>query len=151
MSKKNEVKSNNIVGRPPLYKTAEELQKKISQYFKSGVKKKVSWQGDKKIIIPIPTITGLILYCGFCNRASFYDLEKNPLFTHTIKKARSFIEKEYEELLHSGSCTGAIFALKNFGWIDKSEVEHTGAIGLLTKEEIDARDTRIRQAHNLAG
>jgi hypothetical protein len=117
-------KTKKPEGRPPLFKTTEELQSKITEYFKKGVKRKRVWQGDKAITIPIPTITGLILYCGFCDRSSFYNLESNPEFSHTIKKARTFIESTYEEYLHTGNCTGAIFALKNFGWKDKQEVEH---------------------------
>jgi hypothetical protein len=30
-----------------------------------------------------------------------------------------FVEKHYEELLQVGNTTGAIFALKNMGWIDR--------------------------------
>ena len=41
-----------------------------------------------------------------------------------IKNARTRIEQHYEELVQEGN-SGAIFALKNFGWSDKQETEHT--------------------------
>ncbi len=130
--KKRPSKKKNPVGRPRIYKTAEELQSRIEDYFKNGVTlRKVIIGSPRKrdvALIPVPTISGLVLHCGFADRHSFYDLEKIPEFSHTIKRARTFIEKEYEEQLHNGNATGAIFALKNFGWQDKTELEHTGEI-----------------------
>lgn len=116
-------------GRPPKYKTAEELQAKIDKYFAGGMKKRTILIGPannrQKIEINVPTITGLVLYCGFCDRASFYDLEKQDKFSHTIKNARTRIEREYEEILATTGNSGAIFALKNFGWSDKQEIKHS--------------------------
>lgn len=118
------------VGRPPKYETAEDLQVAIEDYFENGVNKrqiKVRNGKDYEVVeIPVPTITGLVLHCGFADRASFYDLEKQDKFSHTIKKARTFIEKEYEEILQTTGNTGAIFALKNFGWKDRHEIDHSG-------------------------
>ena len=120
------------VGRPPIYSSVEELQAKITEYFESGfeqVERQV--RGEKgaweTIIVPKITITGLVLYLGFADRRSFYDYEEKPDFSYTIKRARSFIEKEYEQQLDLNP-TGAIFALKNFGWTDKQEFEHSGGI-----------------------
>lgn len=119
-------------GRPPIFNSPEELREKIEEYFKSGVKNRQVevGRGDNKVVveIPVPTITGLVLYCGFDSRQSFYDYEKKDEFSYTIKRARTFIEQEYEEQLATGS-TSAIFALKNFGWTDKSEVESYGKDG----------------------
>lgn len=97
-----------------MYNNAEELQEAISQFFQ---------ENNKHI-----TISGLAYYLGFESRQSFYDYEKNAKFSYTIKRARLFIENEYEKLLASGNVTGAIFALKNFGWSDKQEVEHSGGL-----------------------
>ena len=116
-------------GRPPMYKTPEELQKKVDEYFNGGMNTKKVLIGkppDQRIEeIPIPTITGLALFLGFCDRSSFYNYEDNPEFSYTIKKARTFIEIEYEQILHTGNVAGAIFALKNMGWKDKTESEVT--------------------------
>lgn len=119
----------NLGGRPPLYQTADELQLKIDQYFNEGVKKRKVQVGKgdfKKVIeIPVPTITGLCYYLGFESRQSFYDYEKRDGFSYTIKRARLFIEQEYEEELKLGNTVGAIFALKNMGWIDKTHTDIT--------------------------
>jgi len=48
-------------------------------------------------------------------------------FPYIIRRARLFIEREYEERLWSTTPTWAIFALKNMWWRDKSEQEITGA------------------------
>ena len=127
-------------GRPPMFKTAEELQAKIDEYFKTGVKKKSGPVGKGAnatvMQIPVPTITGLVLYLGFCDRQSFYDYEKIPKFTCIVKRARTFIECEYEQQLQVGNTVGAIFALKNMGWKDKIEQEHgvTDGMADLLKE-----------------
>ena len=106
------------MGRPPKYKTSEELQIQVDNYF--GI-------ADGKI-----TITGLVLACGFCSRQSFYDLEKKEEFTYTIKRARLRIENHYEGLLRAVSVAGPIFALKNLGWVDKQEIDQkiTSAINI---------------------
>ena len=104
-------------GRPPKYKTAAEMQKKIMEFFVWCEKKEHP-----------PTISGLVLYLGFCDRVSFYDLEKQAKFSYTIKKARQMIQQVYERNLHGTTPTGSIFALKNFGWDDKTIVEHEGAV-----------------------
>lgn len=100
-----------MAGRPPLYETPEDLQHKVDEYFD---------QDNVKL-----TISGLAYFLGFESRQSFYDYEENEQFSYTIKRARSRIEIKYEEKLSEPSCTGAIFALKNLGWKDKSEVAAT--------------------------
>ena len=101
------------MARPPKYKTAEELQKKIDEYF-----------DDIGETTPI-TITGLILHCGFCSRQAFYHLENNEKFSYTIKRARARVTNHYEKLLQGNAVAGPIFALKNLGWSDRQEIDHT--------------------------
>lgn len=112
--------------RPPKYESAEELQDRISEYFASGIPERTVIVGNGKnkqaIQVPMPTIVGLTLFLGFADRSSFYDYEKKAEFSYTIKKARSFIELEYEEMLQSGGGSAAIFALKNFGWRDERQI-----------------------------
>ena len=112
-------------GRPPFFTSPEELKEKVSEYFESGcntktIHVKINKDTRQQQEVKIPTVTWLALYLGFADRRSFYDYEKLPKFTHTIKRARTFIEQEYEELLRYNP-TWAIFALKNFGWSDKQE------------------------------
>lgn len=116
----------NLGGRPPFYKTPEELSAKVDEYFEKGirtVKRKAIFKGlVYEYEIKKATITGLVLYLGYSDRASFYDLEKIPKFTNIIKRARTLIEREYEEQLDLNSA-GSIFALKNFGWTDRQEID----------------------------
>ena len=84
-------------------------------------------------------IDGLLQYSswwlGFCDRQSLYDYEKREEFSCIIKSARLAVENDYELSLRSNSCTGAIFALKNMGWRDKTEVEQSGGLTINWKEE----------------
>ena len=118
-------------GRPPKYKTAEELQKKIDEYFAGGYRKRKHYIKDvvEPIEIPDITITDLCIFLGFCSRQSFYDLGKKKKFSYSINRASLFIEREYEALLKTPgiSPAGIIFALKNFRWSDKQEISATFA------------------------
>jgi len=114
-------------GQPAFYETPEELQDKIDEYFQGGYRMRtiITKDGDK-IEVPAITISDLVIFLGFCDRSSFYNYEEREKFSYTIKKARTFIEREYEELLQKGLGAGAIFALKNFGWVDKTLVDLGG-------------------------
>lgn len=109
-----------------MFATPKDLQDKIDQYFKTGVKVKQVIVGKapntQVVDVEVPTITGLCHFLGFESRQSFYDYEAKEGFTYTVKRARLFIEKHYEELLQTGNMVGAIFALKNFDWKDRQEV-----------------------------
>lgn len=113
-------------GRPPIFKTAEELDKKVAEYFKTAWKRVQTWEEMQTIY----TMTWLALHLWFCSRQSMYDYEKKEMFSYSIKKARTLIELEYETRLSMWSPTWAIFALKNMGWADKIQVnnKHSGKI-----------------------
>jgi hypothetical protein len=127
---KNAVGNNG--GRPPLYSDPIELQKKVDEYFE-GLKGEFHYkeddEGEKiKVWDVYPenaTITGLILYIGFESRSTFYEYEKKVEFSNIIKRASLRVENEYEKALRNDKqATGSIFALKNMGWSDKSEIDH---------------------------
>ena len=108
-------------GRPPAFKTPEELQELVDSYFESL---KVYDEEGNEIFRKPALITGIALHLGFCTRQSFYDYEKKPEFTYTIKKARLRVESSYEQQLFGKNTSGAIFGLKNVGgWSDKQEIE----------------------------
>jgi len=76
-----------------------------------------------------PCFSGLAYSLGFSSRQSLHEYAKRDDATSLpIKRAMLKIEWSYEIALHSQSCTGAIFALKNRGWTDKSEIEHSGEV-----------------------
>lgn len=122
----------NEGGRPAFFESKEDLKEKVIEYFESYIKPK---EGEEEITPAIgtkPTITGLALYLGFESRQSFYDYKKNEEFSYLLKKAALYIEMNYEELLESKASTGAIFALKNMGWKDKTEQEISMPAGSVT-------------------
>lgn len=119
-------------GHPPIFKTAQELQDKIDAYVESLQPKRSSQvteveeeQSENREYRPL-TISGLAYYLGFESRQSFYDYEKREEFSYTIKRARLFIESQYEQALHYKNCVGSIFALKNMGWDDRQQIKHEG-------------------------
>jgi hypothetical protein len=66
------------------------------------------------------TITGLALYLGFDSLNAFENYEQNGRFASLLKRARLQVENEYEKMLHCQPATGAIFALKSLGWMERS-------------------------------
>lgn len=118
-------------GAPPIFDSPEQLRDKAIEYFESLESElKITGEGvDEDIPVPKSiTITGLCLWLGFESRQSFYDYEKKPEFSYIIKRLRMVVENQYEERLNQHSPTGAIFALKNMGWADKSEIIQTTSV-----------------------
>jgi len=98
------------MARPRTYETVEELDEAIQSYFDEN--------GDDL------TIPGLAYHLGFASRQSIYDYKENELFSYSIKRATLKIESVYAKKLYGQNVTGIIFALKNMGWKDKTELEH---------------------------
>lgn len=98
------------VGRPQVWETPGVLQKLVDNYFDSETK---------------PTLAGLS--CALdVSRSTLYNYEHKDEFLHIIKKARQRVERIYEEtLMYGDRPTGVIFALKNMGWSDKTDIDHT--------------------------
>ncbi len=128
------------VGRPLKYKTAEEMQAGIDEYFelcqpKPMVDEEGNVYKDKSgnpiIELNPPTITGLALHLGFESRTSMYDYEQKSEFMYTLRRARMKCENWLERNGLSGNTppTMAIFALKNYGWTDKPEKQETDDTG----------------------
>jgi len=123
-------------GRPPFFDTPEKLMEMVDAYFVHIQGEKVTKVDEAGNVeetwkrLPEPaTITGLAIYLGFCSKQSLYDYGEKEEFTYPIKRARIYIEHEYEKNLRSTTPTGSIFALKNMGWKDKQEQEISGPGG----------------------
>lgn len=141
-------------GRPAKFNDVDELKKKIDEYFeKECVDTIVEINGEvlyDKFGNPIikqhpPTISGLALFLGFVDRQSLYDYKNRKAFSCLIKKAITRIESYAEnQLLTKDRNTGAIFWLKNHGWIDKNINEHQGKDGkdikIIVSSEKDKQD-----------
>lgn len=117
---------SNKIGRPLKFKSPEELQKKIDEYYQ--------WAKDNKKHI---TISGLAWYLGTTRKTllEYENCDSNDSlkgiedsvkveFINAIKRAKARIEMEYEEgLYHKESVVGTIFTLKNnYGYVDKQEI-----------------------------
>lgn len=116
------------VGRPPIHTDPAEVERLCNEYFES-------LKGQKFNGNPMPpTVTGLALHLGFCEKKSLYDYCEKPEFLHPIKTALSRVEQWHELKIADGEkCTGNIFALKNMGWADKVETsnEHKGEFKII--------------------
>lgn len=132
MKSKKAIKNKG--GRPPKYETVKDLSDKIDLYFSSGMTYKDIVIDKKVVKKAVPTIAGLTLFLGFCDKSSLYEMEKDKRFSYLIKKAKLAIQRYHEENLTNSACTGSIFWLKNWAdYKDKTEVE----------QNINLTETRI--------
>lgn len=116
----SEVKS--VMGRPRLYTDPELFSDKVDAYFADCEER------ERK-----PTLAGLCLSMGFCDKDSFVNYQTyGPDFSRTVTRAKLMMEDDRHQLLLSKDkfTPGVAFDLKNnHGWKDKSETELTGANG----------------------
>lgn len=124
------------VGRPPKYKTKEEIQEKIDAYFEE-CKGEVLKDADGNPMIdkwgnPIVlgarplTITGLALSLGFNSRQALLNYQGKKEFNDTILRAKAQVEQYAEErLFDKDGANGAKFSLANNfdGWKEKKEID----------------------------
>jgi hypothetical protein len=76
-----------------------------------------------------PTASGLAWHLGFASRQSLWDYKKDDAYKQLISRAMLFVEYGYERQMANGRGDGGIvFALKNFGWTDKQQIEHSEKI-----------------------
>lgn len=103
------------MARPYKYTSAEELQKLVDEYFLMCDEKKKPY-----------TITGLALALDSSRQTLLeYEKESPPDradYSYIIKRAKLLVENYAEELLLTEGGSGPIFALKNAGWKDRTEV-----------------------------
>ncbi len=133
------------VGRPPMFESADQMQKLIDAYFvECDGKPFLDKDGnpmrnkDGKIIRDDRrpyTITGLALALGFNSRQALLNYEGKEEFYDTIVRAKARVERYAEERLYDNhGANGAKFSLANNfkGWSEKQQIE--GSIN--TKQEI---------------
>ena len=128
----------NAVGKPPKFRTKEEIQDKIDAYFKECEGELLTDESGKVVytskgnVVYIrepkpPTITGLALALGFASRQALLNYQGKKEFNDTITRAKSYIE-EYTErrLFDRDGVQGAKFSLiNNFkGWTAEQSKAH---------------------------
>lgn len=117
------------VGRPPIYKTANEIEEKIDAYFKECEGEILKDDNGKTVLNkfgnPVvinrkpPTVTGLALALGFTSRLDLLRYQGKEEFCNTITRAKSMVEQYAEErLFDRDGSNGAQFSLRNNfkGW-----------------------------------
>lgn len=125
-------------GRPPKFKTPQDLQASVDEYFESCWFEKVTEVEDKetgKIETSVVryqqrpyTIAGLAYHLNMTTQG-VREYQGKPEFSCIIKRAKLKIEMNFEENLSGKNPAGSIFWLKNHaGYKEKQEMELTGAI-----------------------
>lgn len=119
-----------------MYRSAEEMQVKIDEYFKScegtfltdSEGNIVSDKYGAPIVVnsrPL-TITGLALALGFNSRQALLNYQGKEEFNDTILRAKAHVEQYAEErLFDKDGANGAKFSLANNfeGWREKQSIE----------------------------
>lgn len=132
--------SKKYTGRPRKYETPEQMQEIINEYFneclEEGKYPTVSMLAYRLDL----TRQDLLRYEGEIEAERFKNCsdEMRESFRYTIKKAKQYIEGQYEDrLINDGrSPIGTIFTLKNnYNWVDKQEIEQTNKTIEVTLED----------------
>ena len=104
--------------RPLKYTDLDKLKKDIDNYFQITPKdeRTITW-------LALALDTSRTTLIDYEHRGENWQIDIE--FTNTIKRAKEMVEHSYEIDLKKKGNTWTIFALKNFDWKDKSEVEQT--------------------------
>ena len=115
-------KQKNLGGKPLKFKSPEDMQALINQYF------------QKPEIIDkteIPDVEGLCYFLD-TSRKVLMEYEERDGYGNAIKSAKTRIAACKKQLGMQGKIPPAIFCFdfkNNHGYVDKQEVAHTGADG----------------------
>lgn len=131
------IEQQRSVGRPMVFQTVEELDKKIDQYFQSRdayiakTQRKVLksdgsifWQDDEELMPARPKTMAGLAHALDVDRKTLLNYKSRPEFFPSIARALAQCEEYAEEQLFVGrNAHGAQFALKNnYGWHDETEI-----------------------------
>ena len=138
----------NENGRPLLFETEEELQKKIDDYFNSCFRPLLDKENklvkdDKNEIILVQfkpfTICGLA-YHLHTNRQTLLNYQNKERYFDIVMRAKERCEQYAEEMLFNrDSARGAQFVLNTSykNWIEKREIETKNENITTVKQQID--------------
>ncbi len=98
-----------VGGRPLKFETVDDLVKAVNEYL-------------SETDIEQYTVTGLALAIG-TSKQVLNDYEKRDGYKEVVSQAKLYVENSYELSLRANGRSGDIFALKNFGWKDKTETD----------------------------
>lgn len=145
--KGNKYAIGNRGGRPPKFKTPDDLAKKIDSYFEyihgdketkmmnvlnpltneTELKEVTKWKREPEK----PRIFALLLFLGFQSLQAFNSYEeKDKEFLRVIELGKSRVADWYESNLMERGNRGAAFALSNLvGWGNRTDQGFRGADG----------------------
>lgn len=101
-------------GRPPLFTSPDEFKAIAEAYFTEQDAKERPY-----------TVNGLALALGMC-RQSLLNYGEKPGFLDAVKGVRARLEDHWESRLGGPNAAGTIFWLKNQGWSDRQDLNHSG-------------------------
>lgn len=127
------------MARPLKYKTVDELQAAIDEYFKACEGRPLLDEEGQPILYkghPIildarpPTVTGLALALGFKSRQALLNYQGRKQFNDAVARAKARCEEYAEGRLYDRDGThGAQFSLRcNFGWNDRVDQPETEGV-----------------------
>lgn len=126
----------------PRYKTVEEMQAVIDQYFEDCKGEPIIGDDGQPILDKYgqpfiinahpPTVTGLALALGFTSRQALLNYQAKKAFVDTVLRAKARIEAYAEErLFDRDGQRGAEFSLKyNFRWADEKKQDEDEGHGV---------------------
>ena len=135
--------------RPLLYKTAEEIQPVIDKYFAdcdmTVVDEEMDRQGNvyKRITKPY-TVTDLAYALNTSRDILINWQEDGSPLSNAVSRAKEKCmgNQEVGALVGKYNAQFSIFSFKNnFGWKDKSEIEHSGGVSI--NDIVAGVDTKI--------
>lgn len=151
---------SNLGGRPPMYKSKEEIQEKIDKYFEECEGKVLEDKDGNPILNKYggviimgskpPTVTGLALALGFTSRQALLNYQDKEEFVDTITRAKSRVEQYAEErLFDRDGSHGAQFSLRNNfkGWKSK-DIEETEDVLMVDDGFMEALNATARDDWN---
>ena len=126
----------NNGGRPPIFNTPQELEKKIADYldWEDKQKRPDSYSGMGKGVY---TLSGCALFLGFASKSSMDDQSKRDVeFSNVVSRFKLFMAHWNEQKMYwGGTYMAAQFWLRNHGgYSDESTVNQNQRV---TEMKID--------------
>lgn len=115
-NKKNKLRFG--AGATPVFSHPEQMAMVLEAYFNDTDNEE--W-----------TLTGIALCVGIKYQSLLQYKDKDPRYEELINRAKLLVHNDYEKALRKKGRAGDIFALKNLGWKDKTEVENTHTVTMM--------------------
>jgi hypothetical protein len=96
-------------------------------------------------------ITGLALALGLSGREALGEYGRLEEYSYTVKALKSVCENFAEARIYGNNPAGAIFALKNYGWTDRTQQEISAPGGGPLQAEITVKMVRSGNGDNSSG